>query len=128
MPGGGMALIRAREALDSLKVTGDELTGVNVLRRSLERPLMLIAENTGVSGDVILSESLKGTGDWGYDAEKGEFCNLLERGIIDPAKVTRAAVENACSIAGMILTTESLITDIIEKPKAGEPPTPDYYG
>ena len=127
VPGGGVALIRARSALDSLDLTGDEATGVEVLRRALETPLKLIAENTGVSGEVILADSVKGEADWGYDAEVGEFTHLLERGIMDPAKVTRAAIENSASVAAMVLTTESLITDIKEKEPA-MPPTPpmDY--
>ena len=87
----------------------------------------MICENTGVSGEVVLSEILKGEDDWGYDAETGEYGNLLQKGIIDPAKVTRAAVENAASVAAMVITTESLVTDIIEK-GPGAPPMPDYYG
>ena len=120
VPGGGIALIRARTSLDSLKASGDELTGINILKVALEKPLKLIAENTGVSGDVILAESNKGKGDWGYDAEAGEFTHLLERGIMDPAKVTRAAIENAASVAAMVVTTESLMTDI----KEDSPPMP----
>jgi chaperonin GroEL len=128
VPGGGVALIRARASLDGLGLTGDEETGANILKRALERPLKLIAENTGVSGDVILAESVKSEGDWGYDAEAAEFTHLLERGIMDPAKVTRAAIENASSVAAMVLTTESLITDIPEKDSAAAPPMPpmDY--
>ena len=128
VPGGGLALIRARAALDTLKLSGDEATGVNVLKRALETPLKLIAENTGVSGEVILAESVKGKGDWGYDAEVGDFTHLLERGIMDPAKVTRAAIENASSVAAMVLTTESLITDIKEKDAPAMPAAPpmDY--
>ena len=90
------------------------------MKKALERPLKLISENTGVSGEVILAESQKSEGDWGYDAEVGEFTHLLERGIIDPAKVTRSAIENAASVASMVLTTESLITDIKEE----QPPMP----
>ena len=127
VPGGGLALIRSRPALDSLKLSGDELTGINILKQALESPLKLISENTGVSGDVILAESVKGKADWGYDAEAGEFTNLLERGIMDPAKVTRAAIENASSVAAMVLTTESLITDIKEdEPAMPAAPPMDY--
>ena len=127
VPGGGLSLIRARSNLDSLKVSGDELTGVNILQTALEKPLKLISENTGVSGDVILSDSAKGEGDWGYDAEAGEFTNLMERGIMDPAKVTRAAIENAASVAAMVLTTESLITDVKEdQPAMPAAPPMDY--
>ena len=120
VPGGGIALIRARASLDTLSLGGDEAVGVNILKRAMEKPLKLIAENTGVSGEVILAESVKSEGDWGYDAEAGEFTHLLERGIMDPAKVTRAAIENAASVAAMVLTTESLITDIKEE----QPATP----
>jgi len=128
VPGGGLALIRARQTLDKLNLKGDEAVGVAILAKALERPLKLISENTGVSGEVILADSLKGEGDWGYDAETGEFVHLLERGIMDPAKVTRAAIENASSVAAMVLTTESLITDIKEPEAPAMPPGPpmDY--
>ena len=129
VPGGGLATIRARAAMDSLDLTGDEATGAAVLSKSLESPIKLISENTGVSGEVILNQSLESEGDWGYDAEAGEFCHLLERGIMDPTKVTRAAIENAASVAAMVLTTESLITDVpAPEGAAGAPPMPpmDY--
>jgi chaperonin GroEL len=129
VPGGGLAIIRARESLDKLEVSGDELTGVNILRKAVEKPLKLIAENSGISGDVVLSECLKGKDDYGYDAEVGEYTALLARGIMDPAKVTRAALSNAASVAAMVLTTESLITDIKEeeKPMPGMPPGPHMH-
>ena len=129
VPGGGLATIRARAAMDSLDLTGDEATGAAVLSKSLEFPIKLISENTGVSGEVILNQSLESEGDWGYDAEAGEFCHLLERGIMDPTKVTRAAIENAASVAAMVLTTEALITDVpAPEGAAGAPPMPpmDY--
>ena len=125
--GGGLALIRARTVLAALDVSGDERTGANIMNSALERPLKLIAENTGVPGEVILADSEKGDGDWGYDAEVGDFTNLLERGIMDPAKVTRAAVENAASVAAMVLTTQALITDIKEDtPAMPAAPPMDY--
>lgn len=130
VPGGGVTLVRASVTLDSLDLpTDDERTGVRILKSALQAPLKLISQNTGVSGEVVLSETLKHDGAWGYDAEAGEYGNLLELGVADPAKVTRSAVENAASLAGMVLTTESIITDIIEKPKPGQagPPMPDYY-
>ena len=128
VPGGGIALIRASSALDKLDLSGDEATGISILKTALQRPLKLISENTGVSGEVILNESLKTEGDWGYDADVGEFGHLLERGIMDPAKVTRAAIENAASVAAMVLTTESLITDVKEDSPMAAPPMPpmDY--
>jgi chaperonin GroEL len=115
VPGGGLALVRAGAALDSIEASGDEKTGVAVLKRALERPLKLISENAGSSGEVALADTLKGEGDWGYDAEAGELTNLLERGIIDPTKVTRLAIENAASVATMALTTEAMMTEIAEK-------------
>ncbi len=128
VPGGGVTLIRAASALDTLAPqTTDEETGIRILEKALSSPLKLISENTGVSGEVVLAETRARGGDWGYDAETGDYGNLLERGIVDPAKVTRSAVENAASLASMVITTESIITDIIEKPKPGQPPMPDYY-
>ncbi len=127
VPGGGVTLVRAQSALDALDVADDEKTGVEIMRRALDAPLKLIAENTGISGEVILSETKKTEGDWGYDAETGDFTHLLERGIMDPAKVTRAAIENAASVASMVITTESLITDVKEDtPAMPAAPPMDY--
>ena len=128
VPGGGLAVLRASTALDGLELGGDEATGASILETALQRPIKLISENTGVSGEVILADSLQSEGDWGYDAEVGEFCHLLEKGIMDPAKVTRAAIENAASVAAMVLTTESLITDVPDPMPAGAPAMPpmDY--
>src|SRR5919199_828276 len=129
--GGGSAFVSAMPALDKLagdwKGTPDELTGVQILRRSLEEPLRRIAVNAGLEGSVIVEE-VKRRGDGiGYDAAKGEYVNMVERGIIDPLKVTRSALENAASIATMILTTETLVTEIPEKEKApAAPPMPEY--
>jgi chaperonin GroEL len=127
VPGGGVALIRALDALQDLKLTGDEATGVRILQKALEYPIRLIAENSGHEGSVILSKVREGTGDWGFDADKEDYTNLLERGIMDPAQVTRAAVENAASVATMVLTTESMVCDIPEKTSAAPPmPQMDY--
>lgn len=113
--GGGVALINALTALDKVKLDGDEQTGVNILKRSLEEPLRRIAINAGKDGSVIVQQvkNLK-VGD-GYDAAKDDFGNMITKGIIDPLKVTRAALENAISIAGMVLTTNCLVTDLPEK-------------
>ncbi|MCY4527550.1 MAG: chaperonin GroEL, partial [Chloroflexi bacterium] len=127
VPGGGLTLVRSSTALDSLDLSGDEDTGIRILRKALQQPLKLIAENTGVAGEVVLAESLKGEDDFGYDAEAGEYGNLLERGIMDPAKVTRAAIENSASVAAMVLTTESLISDIPEETPAMPPAPPMDY-
>ena len=127
VPGGGLTLVRASSSLDSVDADGDEETGIRILRTALKQPLKLIAENTGVPGDVVLAESLKGDGDWGYDAEAAEYGNLLERGIMDPAKVTRAAIENSAGVAAMVLTTESLISDIPEETPPVPPAPPMDY-
>ncbi|MDO8751181.1 MAG: TCP-1/cpn60 chaperonin family protein, partial [Dehalococcoidia bacterium] len=127
VPGGGTALVRAALILDSLHLTGDEATGVRIVRKALEEPVRVIASNAGAEGSVILDAIMKGKGDFGYDAEEGRFGSMMEFGIMDPAKVTRAALENAVSVAGMILTTESLVTDIPRKEgSAFSPPPMDY--
>jgi len=132
VPGGGVGLVRSLDALKDLDLVGDERTGVTILQRAMEEPIRLIAENSGHEGSVVLNEVKQGTGDWGFDADKEEYCNLMERGIIDPAKVTRAAVENGASVATMMLTTESMVTDApapegqgMGMPPGGMPPM-DY--
>lgn len=113
VPGGGTCLIRAGQAVDSqLVASGDERTGINVLIESLNAPLKLIATNAGQSGEVILNEIKNNRDDFGYDASSDQFGNMFELGVIDPATVTMTALENAVSVAGMILTTESLITEL----------------
>ena len=118
LPGGGVAFINALSALENLKVEGDEVTGANILKRALEEPLRCIAENSGQEGSVVIN-AIKGSKvGIGYDALKDEIgVNMVERGIVDPLKVTRSALQNGASIATMILTTESLVTDIPEKEK-----------
>jgi chaperonin GroEL len=115
VPGGGVALIRALDGLKNLDLTGDELTGLRIIEKALEAPIRLISENSGLEGSVILNKVREGTGDYGFDADKEEWTNLLAQGIIDPAKVTRAAIENAASVATMILTTESMVSEIPAK-------------
>ena len=126
VPGGGVALVRALDAISGLDLTGDEATGARILQRSLEYPIRLIAENSGYEGSVILNKVREGEGDWGFDADREEYTNLLQHGIIDPAKVTRAAVENGASVATMILTTESMVSDVPEKSPAPPMPPMDY--
>jgi len=128
LPGGGVSLLTAAKALDKLTLTGDEATGVAILKRAVEEPLRCIATNSGREASVVVNrvkESPKGIG---YDAMNDELdVNMIERGIVDPLKVTRSALQNAASIANMILTTESLITDIPEKEKPmGMPPGGGY--
>ncbi len=118
--GGGIALIRAISSLDKVKGSNeDEEIGINIVRKSLEKPLRVIAENAGVEGSVILQEVKNGKGSFGYNARTGEFEDLKKAGVIDPTKVTRIAIENAGSIAGMILTTECVINDKPEPAGAG---------
>lgn len=127
LPGGGIALLNAIPALDKLKVKGDEATGVAILKRALEAPIRCIAANSGRESSVIVNkvkESPKGVG---YDAFRDELdVDMVKRGIVDPLKVTKAALQNGASIANMILTTESLVTDIPEKEKMPMPPGGGY--
>ncbi|MYA51375.1 MAG: chaperonin GroEL [Chloroflexi bacterium] len=118
VPGGGTVLVRAAEAIGELPLDGDELTGAAIVRRALEEPIRTIASNSGHSGDVIVAEAKNSQDDWGFDADAGVWGPMIERGIVDPAKVTRAAVENSSSVAAMVLTTESVVTDIPEPPAA----------
>ncbi len=124
VPGGGVTYLNALTALDSLSLTGDEATGITLVRRALEEPMKRIAFNAGKEGSVVVEEVRRrqreagNSLNLGYDAAKDEFDDLLKRGIIDPAKVTRAALENAASISAMVLTTDSLVTDIPEKKPA----------
>ncbi len=124
VPGGGVALINAQAALEALDLEGDEKTGVAILRRALEEPLRRIAINAGQDGSVIVQEVKTLPIGQGYDAARDEFGDMLQRGIIDPLKVTRSALENAVSIAGMVLTTNCLVTDIPER--SGGSSTPSY--
>lgn len=117
LPGGGVALLRAVSILDKLKVGGDELTGVNIIKKAVEAPIRLIAINAGKDGSVIMDAVKKSPPGVGYDAEADDFGDMVEKGVIDPTKVVRSALENASSIAGMVLITESLVTDIPEKEK-----------
>jgi chaperonin GroEL len=126
VPGGGTALVSIMPALDKIKATGDEATGVNIVKLALEQPLRQIATNAGKEGSVAVDFVKKSKKMIGYDAEKDEYGDMVERGIIDPAKVTRAGLENAASIAAMVLTTEALITDVPEKEKM--PPMPGGGG
>ncbi|MDE0719818.1 MAG: chaperonin GroEL [Dehalococcoidia bacterium] len=114
VPGGGVALVRAGHVLIALEKTleGDQALGVRMVHQSLSAPLMLISDNAGHEGQVVLEAVRNGKDDWGFDADKGEYCNLIEAGIIDPVKVTRSALENAGSIAGMMMTTQAIITEI----------------
>ena len=127
VPGGGAVLVHSIKALDNMKVSGDEATGVQLVRRALEEPLRQIVNNAGWEGSVVV-EKVKGLPKGqGFDANKGEYTDMVKAGIVDPTKVTRSALQNAASIAAMLLTTEALVSDIPEKkPAAPAPSMPDY--
>ncbi|MCR5191789.1 MAG: chaperonin GroEL [Bacteroidales bacterium] len=121
IPGGGTAFIRAAEKLNKVKAENeDEKLGIEIIRRAVEEPLRMIVENAGLEGSVVVNEVKNGKGDYGYNARAEKYENLFQSGVIDPAKVTRVALENAASIAGMLLTTECVLCDI----KEPEPPMP----
>ena len=132
VPGGGVALVNAVPTLDDLKMSyEDEQIGVNIVRKSLEVPMRMIVQNAGKDGSVIVEnirreQAAKKNTNFGYDVIKEEYLDMVKGGVIDPAKVTRGALENAASIAAMILTTEALITDIPEPEKPMAPPMPEY--
>ena len=114
IPGGGVSLLRAQATLDDLlgRVAGDVALGVRLVKGALEEPLNTIASNAGYKGEVVVENVRHGEGDYGFDADQGDYTNLVARGIIDPAKVTRSALQNAGSVAGMLLTTQAVITEI----------------
>ena len=120
IPGGGVALLRSVSSLDKLKVDSEEKVGVDIMRRALEEPIRQICENAGAEPSIVTQAVRDGKGDYGYDARTDEYVNMFKVGIIDPTKVARVAVQNAGSIAGMILTTEATVTEIPEK----DPPMP----
>ena len=125
VPGGGVALLRASKGLDGLKLSGDEATGVEIVRRALEEPIRQIVQNAGLEGSVVV-EKVKAAKDvaYGFDAESNEYVDLIQAGIIDPTKVERIALQNAASIASLLLTTEALITDMPEDKKNAMPSMP----
>ena len=125
IPGGGVALLRAQGALDKLKVEGGQSVGVDILRRALEAPIRQICENAGAEASIVVQNVRDGKGAHGFDARDESYVDMFEAGIIDPTKVARVAVENACSIAGMILTTEAAVTEIPEKEAAPAMPPMD---
>ncbi|WPQ66589.1 chaperonin GroEL [Chitinophaga sancti] len=128
VPGGGVAYIRAIESLESLKVENeDEQTGIAIVKRAIEEPLRQITANAGIEGSIVVQKVKEGKGDFGFNARTEVYENLLAAGVIDPAKVTRIALENAASIAGMLLTTECVIADKPE-PKSAAPAMPGGHG
>jgi len=126
VPGGGVVLIRALPALDKVRASGDDKIGLDIVRRALEEPIRQIAENAGVEGSIVVQKVKDGSGAFGFNAESEEYEDLLAAGIIDPTKVTRVALQNAASIAGLMVTTECMVTEIPEKEKT--PPMPPHGG
>ncbi|RKU11812.1 chaperonin GroEL [Candidatus Poribacteria bacterium] len=124
VPGGGIALLRAASALGSLELEGDQGTGLNIIRRSLLSPVRAIAENAGMEGSVVVAKIQEGEGNFGFNAATTEYGDMIEEGIIDPTKVVRSALQNASSIAGLLLITETLITEIEEPPSMAEAADP----
>ncbi len=123
VPGGGVALLRSIPALDKVKVEDEQQVGVSIMRRALEEPIRQIVANAGSEPAIVVQKVRDGKGDYGWDARNGEYVKMFDAGIIDPAKVARVAVENAASIAGMVLITEAAVTEIPEEDKM--PPMPD---
>jgi chaperonin GroEL len=119
VPGGGVALLRAIGAVEAVKATGDMAIGVTIVRRALEEPTRQIVNNAGEEGSVIVREVMAKSGAHGYNAQTGKFEDLVKAGVIDPAKVTKTALFNAASIAGLMLTTEALVSEIKEKEDKG---------
>jgi len=128
VPGGGVALLRCISVLDNIKLEGDELTGARIVQKALEAPVRQLAFNAGLEGAVIVERLKKEASNIGYDINKDEYVDMIKSGVIDPAKVTRSALQNAASIAGLLLTTEAVVTDAPEKDKPAMPPMPPGGG
>ena len=121
VPGGGVALLRCAKVIAALKLEGDEATGAQIVRRAVESPIRMLCANAGVEGAVVVNEVLTGKSGYGYNVTTGEYEDLVKSGVVDPTKVTRAALQNAASIASLLLTTECMITEIPEKTASAAP-------
>ena len=121
VPGGGVALIRGQKAIEGLRLKGDQAIGAEIIRRAVEQPLRTLADNAGVEGSIVVQEVKSRKGAEGYNVATGEYVDLLKAGVVDPTKVTRSALQNAASIAGLLLTTEAVVTELPEKEKAPAP-------
>jgi chaperonin GroEL len=122
VPGGGVTLIRAAKVLETLKLEGDQNFGVNIIKRAVEEPLRMIAQNAGVEGSIVVQKIKESTSvTFGYNAATDEYGDLIAWGIIDPTKVSRTALQNAASVASLMITTEALIADKPEPKKAAAP-------
>jgi len=127
VPGGGVSLLRAMKSLDDMKINEEEMVGVKIVRKALEEPIRQISENAGFEASVVVNKVIDKTGAYGLNAQTGNYEDLMKAGVIDPTKVTRCALENAASIAGLLLTTEAVVVDKPEE-KRGGPPAPDMGG
>jgi chaperonin GroEL len=127
--GGGVALVRAAKALEKVKLPGEEQLGVQLINRALEEPVRQIANNAGFEGSVVVQKVMEGKDNFGFNAETGEYEDLLKAGIIDPTKVTRFAIQNAASVAGLLMTTEAMVAEKPEEKKPAAPAMPpeDMY-
>ncbi|MGH2348173.1 MAG: TCP-1/cpn60 chaperonin family protein, partial [bacterium] len=121
VPGGGTAYIRALSALAKVEAEGDESIGVTLVRRALEEPARQLAANAGTEGSLIVERLKRESGPTGFNVAKGEFTDMIKAGIVDPTKVTRLALQNAASVAGLMLTTQAIVVEKREKKKAGPP-------
>ena len=121
VPGGGVALIRGQKAIEGLKLKGDQAIGAEIIRRAVEQPLRTLADNAGVEGSIVVQEVKSRKGAEGYNVATGDYTDLLKAGVVDPTKVTRSALQNASSIAGLLLTTEAVVTELPEKEKEKAP-------
>jgi chaperonin GroEL len=129
VPGGGVAFIRAMKALEKVKLPGEEQLGINLVKRALEEPVRQIANNAGFEGSVVVQEVISGKDAYGFNAETGQYEDLIKSGVIDPTKVTRFALQNAASVAGLLMTTDAMVAEKPEKKKPAMPAMPqeDMY-
>ena len=128
VPGGGVALLRALPALEKLELEGDEAIGTTIVRRAIEEPIRMIVENAGLEGSVVVQKVKSEKTNVGYDASQNDYVDMISAGVIDPTKVTRSALQNACSIAALLLTTETLVADKPEKEEKMPPMPPGGPG
>jgi len=124
VPGGGVTYVRAAKALDGVKFEGDEQLGCELIKRALEEPVRQIANNAGFEGSVVIQKVFEGQGAFGFNADTGSYEDLIEAGVIDPTKVARFALQNAASVAGLLMTTEAMVAEKPAKKKAAGPSMP----
>jgi chaperonin GroEL len=129
VPGGGVALVRGIQALSKTTLEGEEQLGLNLIKKALEEPIRQIANNAGFEGSIVVQKVMDGKGNFGFNADTGEYEDLVKAGIIDPTKVTRFALQNAASVAGLLMTTEAMVAEkpVEKKPAAPQMPSDDMY-